>query len=313
MDSRKIRVVLASVLAVACIIAICWVNNQGSVGESTSLRQIDFRAFDKQLSHDWIANKRAKKSKSSSMLAIQKQRLNDERKELAQRRLEMKKVAEERAMEQMERKIEMEATDQLSKHNSMLSNAIVASAPQMQSQVVFQGQFQPGADAKSPGEAAAELAAWGSGSNKAWAKILHQERYPGKSVRSSHAGAHAGALSSHPDRRQVLSSAKESSAQHGEDAKKTSDVETETLRMKELELESKLAKEEAQNAELKEKLINAKLEAEKQRNEKVEKNAALDKNPQESDAGSFLSAHIVPETLKRAAQEVATAAIAHSR
>eukprot|EP00960_Hanusia_phi_P013769 403861-Hanusia_phi.AAC.14 len=310
-DYRRARGLLASFLAVICIIAICWINNQGGSGESTSLRQIDFQEFNKQLSHDWNANKRAKKSKSSSMLAIQKQRLNDQRRELAQRRLEMKKVAEERAMEQMERKIELEATDQLAKHNSMLSNAIVASAPQMQPQIVFQGQFQPGQDAKSPGEAAAEMAAWGSGSNQAWAKLLHQQRIQDEAGKQQ-PQLRASVRSSSSQTPQMLSRAKESLAQEGDEAKKTSES-NEALKMKELELESKLAKEEAQNAELKEKLIDAKLESEKVHEEKVVKQAVVVKESKESSGGSFLSAHIVPETLKRAAKEVATAAIARSQ
>ena len=140
-------------------------------------QSLDWSAFDQQLHSDWVKRAQAhKKGMSSAQMALQERKEEDERRMLAQKRLEVKKVAEEKEMEQLERNIELEASNQLAAHNTQLSDAIVQSAPQLQPQVVFQGHFQPGYDAQSPGEAAAELAAWGPGSNADWARVLAQQR-----------------------------------------------------------------------------------------------------------------------------------------
>ena len=138
---------------------------------------LDWSAFDQQLHSDWVKRSQAhKKGRSSAQMALQERKEEDERRMLAQKRLEVKKVAEEKEMEQLERNIELEASNQLAAHNTELSDAIVQSAPQLQPQVVFQGHFEPGYDAKSPGEAAAELAAWGPTSDSNWARVLAQQR-----------------------------------------------------------------------------------------------------------------------------------------
>ena len=138
---------------------------------------LDWSAFDQQLHSDWVKRAQAhKKGMSSAQMALQERKEEDERRMLAQKRLEVKKVAEEKEMEQLERNIELEASNQLAAHNTELSDAIVQSAPQLQPQVVFQGHFEPGYDAKSPGEAAAELAAWGPTSDANWARVLAQQR-----------------------------------------------------------------------------------------------------------------------------------------
>ena len=88
-------------------------------------------------------------------------------------------------MEALERKIELEASSAIARHNSRLSDGIFDAAAELRPQVVFHGNFQPGADAKSKSEAAAELAAWGPRAKEYWAKELAEERH--ESLRAHHA------------------------------------------------------------------------------------------------------------------------------
>ncbi|KAJ1477724.1 hypothetical protein T484DRAFT_2023630, partial [Baffinella frigidus] len=96
----------------------------------------------------------------------------------------MRKVQEEEKMEALERKIELEASSAIAKHNSRLSAGIFDAAAELRPQVVFRGNFQPGADAKSQSEAAAELAAWGPRAKEYWSKVLAEERH--ESLRAHH-------------------------------------------------------------------------------------------------------------------------------
>jgi hypothetical protein len=173
----------SALVLIAAVAAIATVGVGGGQRQPAALlaggggQGLDWSAFDQQLHSDWVKRAQAhKKGMSSAQMALQERKEEDERRMLAQKRLEVKKVAEEKEMEQLERNIELEASNQLAAHNTELSDAIVQSAPQLQPQVVFQGHFEPGYDAKSPGEAAAELAAWGPTSDSNWARVLAQQR-----------------------------------------------------------------------------------------------------------------------------------------
>jgi len=174
------RAGVSALLLVAAVIAVASLGGSGdqqSALLSSSGQHLDWSAFDQQLHNDWVAKAKAKKKgMSSAAMALRERKEEDERRMLAQKRLEVKKVAEEKEMEHLERNIELEASSQLAAHNTQLSDAIVQSAPQLQPQVVFSGHFNPGYDAKSAGEAAAELAAWGPSSNAQWARVLAQQR-----------------------------------------------------------------------------------------------------------------------------------------
>ena len=174
------RAGVSAMLLVAAVIAVASLGGSGdqqSALLSSSGQHLDWSAFDQQLHNDWVAKAKAnKKGMSSAAMALRERKEEDERRMLAQKRLEVKKVAEEKEMEHLERNIELEASSQLAAHNTQLSDAIVQSAPQLQPQVVFSGHFNPGYDAKSAGEAAAELAAWGPSSNAQWARVLAQQR-----------------------------------------------------------------------------------------------------------------------------------------
>jgi hypothetical protein len=88
----------------------------------------------------------------------------------------MRKVQEEERMEALERKIELEASSQIAKHNAQLSAGLFKDADQLRPRVVFEGHFQPGTDASSKSEAAAELAAWGPRSQLYWSKVKAEQR-----------------------------------------------------------------------------------------------------------------------------------------
>jgi len=177
--SAAMRAAVSAVLLVAAVVAVALMGGgeQRTALLGSSGQHLDWSAFDQQLHNDWVAKAKAnKKGMSSAAMALRERKEEDERRMLAQKRLEVKKVAEEKEMEQLERNIELEASNQLAAHNTQLSDAIVQSAPQLQPQVVFSGHFNPGYDAKSAGEAAAELAAWGPSSNAQWARVLSQQR-----------------------------------------------------------------------------------------------------------------------------------------
>lgn len=173
------RAALSALLLVAAVVAVAMAGGEEGAQQSVlaSNPALDWSAFDQQLHNDWVKKAIANKhGQSSAQMRLKERKQEDERRMLAQKRLEVKKVAEEKEMEQLERNIELEASNQLAAHNTQLSDAIVQSAPQLQPQVVFEGHFQPGYDAKSAGEAAAELAAWGPTSNANWARVLSQQR-----------------------------------------------------------------------------------------------------------------------------------------
>jgi hypothetical protein len=175
------RAGVSAMLLIGVIVAVVTLGGgeeRSELMSSDALKQsLDWTAFDQQLHSDWVQRAKAHKNgMSSAEIALRERKEADERRMLAQKRLEVKKLAEEKEMEQLERNIELEASNQLAAHNTQLSDAIVQSAPQLQPQVVFEGHFQPGFDAKSSGEAAAELAAWGPGSNANWARVLAEQR-----------------------------------------------------------------------------------------------------------------------------------------
>jgi hypothetical protein len=178
---RAAVAVASAALLVAAVMAVAAMGGGGRQQSSELLggsnERLDWSAFDQQLHSDWLRRQAAHKhGQSSADAALRERKEADERRMLAQKRLEVKKVAEEKEMEKLERNIELEASNQLAAHNTQLSDAIVQSAPQGQKNVVFEGHFQPGYDAKSAGEAAAELAAWGPGSNANWARVLAEQR-----------------------------------------------------------------------------------------------------------------------------------------
>lgn len=181
-EGRKalaMRAMASALLLVAAVVAVAMVGGEEGVQQSVlaSKQSLDWSAFDQQLHNDWVKKAIANKhGESSAQMRLRERKQEDERRMLAQKRLEVKKVAEEKEMEQLERNIELEASNQLAARNTQLSDAIVQSAPQLQPQVVFEGHFQPGYDAHSAGEAAAELAAWGPTSNANWARVLAQQR-----------------------------------------------------------------------------------------------------------------------------------------
>ena len=186
--TSALRAGLSGLLLLGCVIAIVMMGDDAGrrelLGKGAILQalrqsspQLDWSAFDQQLHNDWEQKAAAKKAgRSSAEVRLHERKEEDERRMLAQKRLEVKKVKEEKEMEALERNIELEASNQLAARNTQLSDAIVQSAPQLQPQVVFQGHFQPGYDAKSAGEAAAELAAWGPSSNANWERVLAQQR-----------------------------------------------------------------------------------------------------------------------------------------
>jgi len=211
---RALVAVASAALLVAAVVAVAAMGGGAGAQQSPVLlgstgAKLDWSAFDQQLHSDWVRRQAAHKhGESSADAALQERKEADERRMLAQKRLEVqcacrsapsiitlshlcrahssvcfrhavvqvKKVAEEKEMEKLERNIELEASNQLAAHNTQLSDAIVQAAPAAQSNVVFEGHFQPGFDAKSAGEAAAELAAWGPGSNANWARVLAEQR-----------------------------------------------------------------------------------------------------------------------------------------
>merc|ERR1719199_606447 len=189
-ERRTLRVAGGSLLViVACIGAVALLGDSGRHGGRAELfmglslpkhggaGKVDWSAFDQQLSHDWSAKKKAAKDgHSSSELAHIREQELAERHLLAQKRLEMRKVQEEERMEALERKIELEASSQIAKHNAQLSAGLFKDADQLRPRVVFEGHFQPGTDASSKSEAAAELAAWGPRSQLYWSKVKAEQR-----------------------------------------------------------------------------------------------------------------------------------------
>ena len=146
--------------------------------------------FNQQLTHDWSRKLAAAKAGTSSReIARKKEKIIAEEHLVQRKKLEVEKFAAEKRMEALERHIEAEASNQLDKRNSMLSNAIVSSKPVAQPNVLFQGSFVPGQDTNNPGEMAAELAAFGgaggtSSSHQAWSKVLSVERSQARAVRN---------------------------------------------------------------------------------------------------------------------------------